>query len=106
MSTFILGRPFPRPSLSLFVALQVLDLLTTMIGLQIGAAEGSVFIGRLIQAGPLAGLLISKIMAVLLAALSLKFRRPRVIVFLNFWSALVVAWNLLMIVLTGLGVHL
>src|SRR6266567_7310674 len=106
MSTLILGRSFPRPSLTLFIALQVLDLLTTMIGLEMGAAEGSVFIGRLIQTGPMSGLLISKIMAVLLIALAVKFRRPRLIVLLNFWSALVVTWNLAMIVLTGLGVHL
>ena len=106
MSTFILGKPLPRPSLTLFVTLQVLDLLTTMIGLQIGAAEGSVFIGRLIQAGPMTGLLVSKIMAVFLVALALRFRRPRLVVILNFWSALVVTWNLLMIVLTGFGVHL
>jgi len=106
MSTFILGRPFPRPSLSLFVALQVLDLLTTMIGLQMGAAEGSVFIGRLIQTSPMSGLLIAKIVAVILVALAVKFRRPRIIVVLNYWSALVVAWNLVMIVLTGFGVTL
>jgi hypothetical protein len=106
MSTFILGRPFPRPSLSLFVALQVLDLLTTMIGLQMGAAEGSVFIGRLIQTSPMSGLLIAKIVAVILVALAVKFRRPRIIVVLNYWSALVVAWNLVMIVLTGFGITL
>jgi len=106
MSTFILGRPFPRPSLSLFVALQVLDLLTTMIGLQMGAAEGSVFIGRLIQTSPMTGLLIAKIVAVILVALAVKFRRPRIIVVLNYWSALVVAWNLVMIVLTGFGITL
>lgn len=106
MSTFILGRPFPRPSLTLFVALQVLDLLTTMIGLQIGAAEGSVFIGRLIQTGPMTGLLIAKIVAVILVALAVKFRRPRIIVVLNYWSALIVAWNLVMIALTGFGVAL
>jgi hypothetical protein len=106
MSTFIVGRPFPRPSLSLFVALQVLDLLTTMIGLQLGAVESSVFIGRLIQTTPMTGLLIAKIVAVILVALAVKFRRPRIIVVLNYWSALVVAWNLVMIVLTGFGVTL
>ena len=106
MSTFIIGKPFPRPSLTLFVALQVLDVLTTMIGLQMGASESSVFIGRLIQAGPLAGLLISKIMAVLLVTLALKFKRPRLVVIINVWSAIVVTWNLVMIVLTGFGVHL
>ena len=106
MSSFILGRPLPRPSLTLFIALQTLDILTTMIGLQLGAQEGSLFIGRLMQAGPLAGLLISKILAVFLAALAMKFKRPRVIVVLNFWFAVLVTWNLAMIVLSGLGVRL
>ena len=106
MSSFILGRPFPRPSLTLFIALQTLDILTTMIGLQLGAQEGSLFIGRLMQVGPLAGLLISKIMAVFLAALAMKFKRPRVIVILNIWFAVLVAWNLVLIVLSGLRVHL
>jgi len=77
-----------------------------MIGLQMGAAEGSVFIGRLIQTSPMSGLLIAKIVAVILVALAVKFRRPRIIVVLNYWSALVVAWNLVMIVLTGFGITL
>ena len=107
MSPFILlGKPFPRPSLTVFVVLQTLDILTTLIGLHLGAQEGSMFIGRLMQAGPVAGLLISKIMAVLLVATAMKFKRPRVVVFLNFWFALVVSWNLVMIVLSGLGVRL
>ena len=107
MTPFILlGRPFPRPSLTLFVALQTLDILTTMMGLQLGAKEGSLFIGHLMQVGPLAGLLISKIIAVFLAAVAMKFKRPRVIVILNFWFALLVTWNLAMIVLSGLGVRL
>jgi len=106
MSSFVLGRPFPRPSLTLFVALQSLDILTTMIGLQMGAQEGSVFIGQLMRVGPLEGLLISKILAVFLAAMAMKFKRPRIIVFLNFWFALLVTWNLAMIVLSAFGVRL
>jgi hypothetical protein len=106
MATSIVAKPFPRPSLTVFVALQVLDILTTLIGLDMGASEGSVFIGRLIQAGPVGGLLVSKIMAVFLVTLALKFKRPRLVVIINFWSALVVTWNLVMIVLTGFGVHL
>ena len=88
---------FPTPSLSVFVFLQTLDILTTLIGLQVGAQEASIFIGSLMNIGPIAALLISKIFGVLLVASALKFRRPRVIVFLNYWFALVVGWNLLMI---------
>lgn len=92
-----LRKEFPAPSLSAFVALQMLDVLTTLMGLRLGAQEASLFIGRLMSAGPVAGLLISKILAVALVATALKFRRTRVIVFLNYWFAAVVSWNLLLI---------
>jgi hypothetical protein len=95
--------PHPAPSLIVFIALQTLDILTTLLGLQMGAREGSVFLGRLMHAGPLAALLIAKIIAVLLVALALKFKRPRVVVFLNYWLAAVVTWNLAVILITQLS---
>jgi hypothetical protein len=101
MSSFAIAKPFPRPSLVVFVALQSLDVLTTLIGLRIGASEGSMFIGNLMRVGPIAALLISKIFAVILISLALKFRKPRVVVFLNYWSAAVVSWNLVMIAMSG-----
>lgn len=90
----IFRREFPAPSMAVFFALQTLDVLTTLIGLHLGAKEGSVFVGRLLQLGPLAGLLISKCFAVILATAALAFRRPRVVVFLNYWFAALIAWNL------------
>jgi hypothetical protein len=89
-----LRREFPAFSLTTFLVLQVLDILTTLLGLQMGAREASIFIGRLMQLGPVAALLIAKIFAVLLVTAALKFKRPRVIVFLNYWFAVVVSWNL------------
>ena len=97
-----LRKDFPAPSLTVFVALQTLDILTTLIGLRLGAQEASLFIGRLMHIGPVAGLLISKIFGVALVSTALKFRRPRVIVFLNYWFAAVVSWNLITIVSVGL----
>jgi hypothetical protein len=93
-------RQFPAPSLIAFVALQVLDILTTLIGMAMGAQEGSMFLGRLMRAGPVAALLISKILAVFLVAVALRFKRPRIVVFLNFWFAAVVTWNLAIILTT------
>jgi hypothetical protein len=58
------------------------------------------------RVGPLAALLISKILAVFLVAVAMRFKRPRVVVILNFWFAVLVTWNLAMIVLSALGVHL
>ena len=50
---------FPAPSLTVFIALQTLDILTTLLGLQMGASEGSVFLGRLMRAGPVASIGVS-----------------------------------------------
>ncbi len=97
-------KSFPVPSLTVFVALQVLDILTTLIGVHLGAEEASVFIGRLMQVGPLPGLLISKLFAAFLVAAALRFQRPRVVVFLNFWFAVVVTWNLAIILFRGFSV--
>jgi hypothetical protein len=93
-----LRRDFPVPSMATFFSLQALDVLTTLIGLRLGASEASVFVGRVMQLGPVSGLLISKIFAVILAGAALGFHRPRVIVFLNYWFAVLITWNLIMIV--------
>ena len=88
------ARAFPEPSMSVFFALQALDVLTTLIGLHLGAGEASLFIGRLLQLGFVSGLLISKCFAIILASAALAFQRPRVVVSLNYWFAVLIAWNL------------
>jgi hypothetical protein len=93
-------REFPAPSLGIFVALQVLDVLTTLLGLQLGAEESSIFLERLMHLGPVAALLLAKILAVALVAMALRMKRPRMVVFLNYWFALVVSWNLGTILIT------
>ena len=72
-------------------------MLTTLIGLHFGAHEGSTFIGHLLQTGPLAGLIVSKIFAAGLAAFAVFLNRKRLLVFLNFWFAAVVVWNVIAI---------
>jgi hypothetical protein len=98
-----LRREFPTPSLTAFVSLQTLDILTTLIGLRLGAAEGSIFLSRLMRQGPVAALLISKIFAAFLVLVALRMKRPRVVVFLNYWFVLVVTWNLYTIFSQGLS---
>lgn len=98
MIPYLTRREFPAPSLAIFFSLQALDVLTTLIGLRLGASEGSLFVGRLISLGPLAGLLLAKCFAVLLAMAAIRFKRQRIIVFLNYWFAAVVTWNLATIV--------
>lgn len=83
--------------MAVFFGLQVLDVLTTLIGLHMGAKEASVFVGRMLALGPVAGLFISKCFAIILATAALGFKRPRVVVFLNYWFAALIAWNLITI---------
>ena len=97
-----LRKETPTPSLLVFVALQLLDILTTIVGLRLGAHEASIFVGRILGYGPVEGLIISKLIAALLAAAALRFHRPRVVVFLNYWFAGLVSWNLAMILITVL----
>jgi hypothetical protein len=102
MGLSMINRTFPAPSLKVFVALQVLDIATTLLGLSMGAKEASIFLSKLMDVGPVAALLIAKILAVALVAMALRMKRPRVVVFLNFWFAAVVSWNLGTIVYTQL----
>lgn len=89
--------------MAVFLGLQILDVLTTLVGLHLGAQEGSTFIGHLLQSGPLTGLIISKIIAAGLAAFAVFLNRKRVLVFLNIWFAAVVAWNAIAILLQCIG---
>jgi hypothetical protein len=80
-----------------FLALQALDVLTTMIGLRLGAAESSTFVNRLLNYGPPTGLLLSKAVSIVLVAAVAGFGRGRLMRILNPWYALVVTWNLVII---------
>ena len=93
----MIAREFSAPTIGLFLGLQVLDVLTTLIGLRLGAQEGSNFIGHLLQTGPVSGLIISKIFAAGLAAFAVFLNRRRMLVFLNFWFGAVVVWNIIAI---------
>jgi hypothetical protein len=97
MTSSIFKVQFPAPSLAVFAALQVLDVLTTLIGLSLGAQEASIFVGKLLQLGPIAGLVIPKLFALILVATAIGFKRSRLIVFLNYWFTAVVTWNLITI---------
>src|ERR1039458_540557 len=59
------AQAFPAPLMTVFFALQTLDVLTTLIGLHLGAKEASLFVGRLLQLGFVSGLLISKCFAII-----------------------------------------
>ena len=96
-------REIPAPSIRVFISLQVLDVLTTLIGLHLGASEASMFISRLMRLGVVEALAISKLFAIILASAALGYRRGRIVVVLNYWFAAVVGWNLCAILYTGVS---
>ena len=88
----------------LLVYLQVLDLLTTLVGFRVGAAEGSPFIRTLMHVGPTFGVVASKLIALALGGFCVYTNRRRPIRWINYWSASLVVWNLI-IILAALGRH-
>jgi len=87
-----------------FFYLQLLDLLTTLIGLRLGAAEASPFVRLLMHAGPALGIAASKVLAIALGAYCVYTRRLGLIRLMSYWYGGLVAWNLF--ILLALPGHL
>jgi hypothetical protein len=86
-------------SLEVFLFLQMMDVLTTWLGLKLHCAEASPFIRYLMQMGPLAGLIGAKAIAVLLGGYCVYRQRFRVIQIINYFFAALVTWNMAMLLL-------
>jgi hypothetical protein len=86
-------------SLQVFFCLQVLDVLTTLVGFRLGLVEASPFIQVLMRLGPIAGLLGSKLLAVLLGGWCVWRGRFRTIQLINYWYTALVIWNLALIMM-------
>jgi len=84
-------------SIQLFFYLQVLDTLTTWLGFKLGLGEASPFIQFLMHMGPMAGVLGSKAVALMLGAFCVWRGRYQVIHLINYWYAALVIWNLALI---------
>jgi hypothetical protein len=80
-----------------FLYLQILDFLTTMVGIQVGLSESSPFIRWMMNSNPAAGLAASKVVAVLIAGACIATNRPNLIKWVNGWYAALVVWNLCLI---------
>jgi len=77
-----------------FLFLQVLDVLSTLIGFSLGNAEASPFVRLMIRWGPVTGLVLSKVVAMGIAAACFAFKKPKLIRVINYWFAALVIWNL------------
>ena len=80
-----------------FFLLQLLDLLTTLVGFQMGAGEASPFIRLLMHASPVVGVATSKVLALVLGALCVHMNKLHLIRLATYWFCGLVAWNLLVI---------
>jgi len=87
--------------LQFFVYLQVLDLLTTLIGFRVGAAEASPFVRSLMHAGPAFGVCLSKLIALAIGAVCVYANKWRALEWITLGSAVLVAWNLMVIFVTA-----
>jgi hypothetical protein len=86
----------------IFIYLQLLDLLTTLVGFRLGASEASPFIRLLMHAGPATGVLFSKLVALGLGALCVYLKKQHLIKWASYWYGGLVVWNL-MIILSAPG---
>jgi len=85
------------PIVHVFVYLQLLDLLTTLIGFRLGAAEASPFIRLLMHFGPGLGVVLSKVMALALGGWCIYCKKENLIRWITFWYGALVVWNLMIL---------
>jgi len=78
----------------LFIYLQILDLLTTLVGFKLGASEASPFIRSLLHFGPVVAVTLSKFVAIALAGLCIALNRRYLVRWINYWYAALIVWNL------------
>jgi len=79
--------------LSVFIILQALDVVSTLAGLRIGAAEQNPLVSQIMSLGPVSGLLLSKIIVVGIASLAVWMQKFKGIHLANLAFAGVVVWN-------------
>ncbi len=84
-------------TVQVFLYLQLLDFLTTLLGFRLGASEASPFIRTLLYFGPALGVALSKGVALGLGAFCIWRRKTRVIGWINYWYAGLIVWNLCVI---------
>jgi len=80
-----------------FIYLQLLDLLTTLVGLKLGAKEASPFIRMLMYAGPAAGVMVSKVLSLGLGGLCIYFKKEHLIRWISYWYGGLIVWNLMVL---------
>jgi hypothetical protein len=81
----------------IFIYLQLLDLLTTLVGFKLGAKEASPFIRILMYAGPATGVMVSKVLSLGLGALCIYYKKNHLIRWVTYWYGGLIVWNLMVL---------
>jgi hypothetical protein len=81
----------------IFVYLQLLDFITTILGIRMGAAEASPFIRLLSHSASPLAVASSKLVALALGAVCIWLKKDRILSWINYWHAALVVWNLCVI---------
>jgi hypothetical protein len=84
-------------TVQIFIYLQLLDVLTTLVGFKMGAAEASPFIRVLMHAGPAAGVVASKVLALGVGGICVYTKKHRLIRWISYWYGGLVVWNLMVL---------
>jgi hypothetical protein len=79
--------------LEIFFLLQILDFMTTLVGIRMGGSEMSPFAKWLMQFDTVAGLMAVKLIGFGLGGVCIWFRRVRVLTWVNYIFAGIVLWN-------------
>ena len=88
--------------IQVFVYLQILDYLTTLVGFKLGASEASPMIAKLIHSSsPAIGVGLSKIVGIAIGGVCVATQRLRLVGWINYWYAGLVVWNLCVILSAG-----
>jgi hypothetical protein len=80
-----------------FIYLQLLDVLTTLVGFKLGAAEASPFIRVLMHLGPTAGVVASKVLALGIGGICIYTKKHYLIRWITYWYGGLVVWNLMVL---------
>lgn len=89
------------PYAHIFIYLQLLDFLTTVVGFRFGAGEASPFIRGLMTVGPAAGVAISKLLACALGGFCVWMHKHHLLRWASYWYGGIVVWNLCVIVVAS-----
>ena len=82
------------PLFQVFLFLQLLDLLTTIVVLRLGGYESNPLVSYFMAFGPVGGLILAKVLVVAVGAAIVWYNRQRVVFLANYAYAGVVCWNL------------